>query len=82
MQPVPAEAPLLEGRQSFPAAALVASARVKVSFFGPDPEEAWGIDFALDEARAKAQAAGNTRRGRALHRQVVKLERALARRGG
>ncbi len=64
-------------------AAPVAGARVKIPYFGPiNVEESWGIDFALDEARADAKAAGNTRRGRALRRRVAKLERALARRRG
>jgi len=75
---------LLEGKQSFPAARPAAGAQIKIPYFGTigTIEESWDIDFALDEARAEAEAAGNTRRGRALRRHVAKLERALARRGG
>jgi len=70
-------------RQAFPAAAPAAGARVMIPYFGPSAvEDSWDIDFALDEARAEAEAAGNTRRGRALRRRIAKLERALARREG
>jgi len=67
-----------------PVAAPAAGAQVKIPYFGTigHVEDAWDIDFALDEARAEATAAGNTRRGRALRRHVAKLERAIKRREG